>query len=46
MTMLIAGGGSYYFAKRDIDARWREFAANNKRPTEKLDCTRYSNMVY
>ncbi|RKP27897.1 hypothetical protein SYNPS1DRAFT_26465 [Syncephalis pseudoplumigaleata] len=32
-----SGGGAYYFAKRDINARWRDHAANNKRVTEKLD---------
>ncbi|KAI8055268.1 hypothetical protein BDF22DRAFT_676326 [Syncephalis plumigaleata] len=37
LVLIAAGGGAYYFAKKDINARWREFAANNKRPTEKLD---------
>lgn len=41
----LAGGAAYYFAKKEINARRREQAADNRRPTEKLEC-RYRYPTY
>lgn len=37
-TLMVAGAGAYYFAKRDIDAHRREQELKGLRGTEFLEC--------
>jgi len=37
-TLMVAGAGAYYFAKKDIDAHRREQELKGLRGTEFLDC--------
>jgi hypothetical protein len=38
-TLMVAGAGAYYFAKRDINAYRREQELKGNRGTEFLECT-------
>jgi len=37
-SLMVAGAGAYYFAKRDINAYRKEQELKGNRPTEYLEC--------